>query len=419
MTPDDSEDPVDPVDVEPWKPQDPPADFAARVVAAARDEEGRAPASASSPRRALAGLLLLGTLAAGVAVAVHVRSASARGNVVADGRREVRVGSRAVAVLERGAHVTWDEGSVLQSAGEVFWRVEPGAQFVVHAGGADVTVKGTCFRVKVRGNDNGNGSESEDAMAMATKQRNVIAAGAAATLVVVAVYEGRVALSREKTTVELSAGEEGQADRDGARRTGGVAASDRQATAEAPAEHALAKLDRVRADRQRELLRALFSEAGSLPFPGAPGAPAAPVAPVAPVASASSSAAAYPTMPQVPVGDAGAMNIDPKYIQSVVRDDYFPLAKQCYGSALERNPKLAGTIEMSFRILGDPKIGGVVDDVKLSDGTTLDDKEMQTCLRESMMSVTFDAPPEGGEVTVVYPVRFSPEEDDADAGKAR
>ena len=153
------------------------------------------------------------------------------------------------------------------------------------------------------------------------KRRNVIAGAAGAALVVVGVYEGRVALSREKTTVELSAGEEGQADRDGARRTG--SASDRLATAEAPAEHALAKLDRVRADRQRELLRALFAEAGALPLPFQAGAPASPVA---------SAPSAYPTMPLVPVGDAGATNIDPKYIQSVVRDDYFPLAKQCYAA---------------------------------------------------------------------------------------
>ena len=139
---------------------------------------------------------------------------------------------------------------------------------------------------------------------------------------------------------------------------------------------------------------------GSAPAGGAPPAPSA-----------------YPTMPPVPIGDAGDTNVDPKYIQSVVRDEYFPLAKQCYGSALERNPKLAGTIEMSFSILGDPKIGGVVDDVKLSKGTTIDDNEMQTCLRESMMSVTFDAPPGSESVTVVYPITFSPEDDDAGEGR--
>jgi hypothetical protein len=30
------------------------------------------------------------------------------------------------------------------------------------------------------------------------------------------------------------------------------------------------------------------------------------------------------------------------------------------------------------------------------------------------MSVTFDAPPEGGAVTVMYPIEFSPDDDDAD-----
>ena len=51
--------------------------------------------------------------------------------------------------------------------------------------------------------------------------------------------------------------------------------------------------------------------------------------------------------------------------------------------------------------------------MKLGPGSTLDDPEVLTCLRESMMSVTFDAPPEGGEVTVKYPIEFSPEDDDA------
>ena len=33
-------------------------------------------------------------------------------------------------------------------------------------------------------------------------------------------------------------------------------------------------------------------------------------------------------------------------------------------------------------------------------------------MRESMMAVSFDAPPEGGSVTVKYPIVFSPEDDD-------
>jgi hypothetical protein len=388
---------MSPDDFDAWKPQDPPADFAARVVATAR-AEGRGHGRPTSGKRALTGVLLVGTLAAGVAVAVHVRSASSHGDVAADGRREVRVGSRAVAVLERGAHVTWDGEAVTQSSGDVFWRVEPGSPLMVHAAGAEVTVKGTCFRVSVRGGGD------EDTM----KARNGIAGALAATVVVVGVYEGRVALSRERTSVELSAGEEGIADREGARRSGEgtVAALDHPAGPVAPADHALAALDRGRADHLREQLRALFAEGGVRALPGAPLEPHPPAP----------SASAVRTMPLVPDGDGGPGKIDPSYIQSVVRNDYFPLAKQCYANALERNPRLAGTIEMSFRILGGPGIGGVVDDAKLGDGTTIDDAELRTCMRESMMSVTFDAPPEGGEVTVVYPIRFSPDDDDGDAG---
>jgi hypothetical protein len=389
---------MSPDDLDAWKPQDPPADFAGRVVATAR-AEARGPGRPTSSRRALAGVLLVGTLAASVALAVHLRGAAGHGDVAADGRREVHVGTRAVAVLERGAHVAWDGDAVTQSSGEVFWRVEPGSPLVVHAAGADVTVKGTCFRVSVRG-----GGDEET-----MKRSSVIAGALATTVVVVGVYEGRVALSRERTSVELSAGEEGIADGEGARRSGEspVAALDHTAAPQAPADHALATLDRVRADHVREQLRALFAEAGVRAIPGAPLDPP----PTAP------SASAVRTMPMVPDGDGGPGRIDPSYIQSVVRNDYFPLAKQCYANALERNPKLAGTIEMSFRILGGPGIGGVVDDAKLGDGTTIDDAELRTCMRESMMSVTFDAPPEGGEVTVIYPIRFSPEDDDGGDGR--
>ena len=55
----------------------------------------------------------------------------------------------------------------------------------------------------------------------------------------------------------------------------------------------------------------------------------------------------------------------------------------------------------------------MVDEVKMLGDTTLDDAEMQDCVRESMMSVSFDAPPGDGELTVVYPILFSPDEPDA------
>jgi len=192
-----------------WPAQEPPADFAERVVAAAR-AESRNPAK---PRRGriAAGVLLVGSLAAGIAFAVHLQSRGAAGDVTAEARREVRVGTRAVAVLEPGAHVKWHGDDIEQTGGDVFWRVEPGARFTVHTAAADVTVKGTCFRVRVTG---GEGDMTRrDAMVGAVGA----VVGAAAF---VGVYEGKVAVSHAGQSVDVAAGQSAQADGRGVHLTG-------------------------------------------------------------------------------------------------------------------------------------------------------------------------------------------------------
>lgn len=167
--------------------------------------------------------------------------------------------------------------------------------------------------------------------------------------------------------------------------------------------HGGPKLDRARADRMREEIRALLAEAGVLGLAGEPIEAAAP--PPAPT---------FGSMPVMGLDDAGNPRVDPKYIQKRVREDLFPLALGCYTDALKRSPRLAGRLNVYFRVMGDHKVGGVVDEVKLVDGTTIDDPEMQTCVRESMMSVSFDAPPQDGALTVVYPIEFSPDDPDGD-----
>ncbi len=160
-------------------------------------------------------------------------------------------------------------------------------------------------------------------------------------------------------------------------------------------------LDRARADRMREEIRALLAEAGTLLGGGE-----------LLDAATEASRPRFASMPVLGLDDAGNAKVDPKYIQSRVREDLFPLARECYGDALKRNPKVGGKLVVYFRVIGDKKVGGVVDETKIMADTTLDDAEMQTCVKESMMSVSFDAPPDDGEVTVVYPIVFSPEDDD-------
>ena len=100
---------------------------------------------------------------------------------------------------------------------------------------------------------------------------------------------------------------------------------------------------------------------------------------------------------------------EPSYIQENFRADMFPLIKQCYDSALKRSPALGGRLLIKFAIVGDPQVGGIVEEAAFADESNLKDEEMETCVRESVMTLTFDKPPSGGgKVMVTYPILFSP-----------
>jgi len=365
-------------DWEAWEPAEPSSRFAERVMLASRSGgDGATARPSQSARRSKLAVIALG-LAASLAFGgwAYGMRAYRTGAVVAETRQEVHVGRRALAVLEKGAHVTWDGDLVEQSEGEVFWRVEPGARLVVRTPRGEIIVTGTCFRSRV-----------------------LKASGA--VIVAVAVYEGRVRLAHGGKAVELHAGESGEADSEGVRRTEERESDDPRTRVESAraartdeALHAMARLDRERTDHMRDQIHALLAGAAAEALKPAP------------------SASARPFLP-LPPADAGlSAGFSKEYIQQRIREDLFPLAKECYTNALAKTPGLAGKLVVSFRILGDRKVGGVVDDVEVTDDSTLEDEDMRTCVRESMMSVSFDPPPNDGEVTVRYPIIFSAESSD-------
>ena len=92
-----------------------------------------------------------------------------------------------------------------------------------------------------------------------------------------------------------------------------------------------------------------------------------------------------------------------KYVQNRIRDDFVPLAKECYEAALERSPELSGTMVLELTIVGDQSVGGVVDSVRLAEESNLADPELSECMRQSMMSMSFVPPETGGVTTVRYP----------------
>jgi hypothetical protein len=116
-----------------------------------------------------------------------------------------------------------------------------------------------------------------------------------------------------------------------------------------------------------------------------------------------------------PAGPDGG-RMDPKYIQEVIRGEFFPMAKKCYEELLSRKKTAAGRIEMSFSIVADEKLGAIIEDVEADHGDSgIADEKMTTCMRESLSTVSFRPPAHGGLVTVVYPILFSPD-DDHDGG---
>jgi hypothetical protein len=122
-----------------------------------------------------------------------------------------------------------------------------------------------------------------------------------------------------------------------------------------------------------------------------------------------------PAAPPSPAATSDAPKIEPKYIQERVRQDFFPLARECYAEVLKRKPGLAGKVVLEFTIVGDEKIGGIVEDSIVGEDSTLVDDEFETCMSESMMAMAFPPPKGGGTVTVTYPLVFSPR-DDGDGG---
>jgi hypothetical protein len=107
--------------------------------------------------------------------------------------------------------------------------------------------------------------------------------------------------------------------------------------------------------------------------------------------------------------------IEPEYVRSSVRAQFFPIAQKCYGDALGKSPNLQGEIDLWFVIVGDAKVGGIVESVDVLNKSTLRDPDVVECLRESFLGVTFPPPKGGGVVTVEYPIVFSPDDDDAGA----
>lgn len=255
-----------------WEVQAPPAGFAERVLDRLRAEDPVRIPSVATKRRGWRAAATAGVAALAIAAAIILKLGGppSHGEAIARDRTEVALGSRALAVLEPDARVTWDGDDVVQSRGDVFYRVEPGARFTVHTPAGDVEVKGTCFAVKVRSAGSAGPTSEDDVMQKRDVKVGVVSAALTA-LAFVAVYEGKVAVSHASSRVDLKAGESAQTGPDGVKRMSGgeqefdknVQAAGEGSSSDDPTNKANASLVR-QVGEYRSRLEALAKQKGEL-----------------------------------------------------------------------------------------------------------------------------------------------------------
>ncbi len=176
-----------------WTTPPPPADLYQRVLSHAQSPRQR--------RWPIWGGALAATILLGVFLILLSRPTAVAGHLVANQRKTAAIGRRAVVVAEANSELRWQVDSngsakVDQLRGNVFFRVEHGGPFVVHTSAGTVRVLGTCFRVEV--------------ISMKASRAGAVGAGigaAAATVILVTVYEGKVLTASTKGEQEVSAGQ--------------------------------------------------------------------------------------------------------------------------------------------------------------------------------------------------------------------
>jgi hypothetical protein len=100
-----------------------------------------------------------------------------------------------------------------------------------------------------------------------------------------------------------------------------------------------------------------------------------------------------------PIADAYG-HIAPRDVQRVTRAGFGPM-RECYERGLTRNAALTGKVAVRFVITRE----GGVRDAAIDDMTTMPDPDVASCVLSAFLPLVFPKP-EGGPVTVAYPIIF-------------
>jgi hypothetical protein len=95
--------------------------------------------------------------------------------------------------------------------------------------------------------------------------------------------------------------------------------------------------------------------------------------------------------------------IPPDTIQRIVREN-FGRFRLCYERGLVRNATLAGRVITRFVIVSNGHVASAT-----SEGSDLPDADVISCVTQAFSALTFPEEPMDSQVTVVYPIMFTPD----------
>jgi hypothetical protein len=121
------------------------------------------------------------------------------------------------------------------------------------------------------------------------------------------------------------------------------------------------------------------------------------------------SATRDPGDPEQAGGEAPVGELDKEYIRDAV-SEVIPEIRKCYEMVLRDAPALEGRLVVSFSILGEPDLAGMIDDINVeddSDEVMRSSAPLTKCMIDALSTLEFPPPENGGVVEVRYPFSFS------------
>ncbi len=97
----------------------------------------------------------------------------------------------------------------------------------------------------------------------------------------------------------------------------------------------------------------------------------------------------------------GSGNLDPRLVHAAI-EARMPRVRSCYKTALRRDTSLRANLRVRFTVDENGR-GSRVEDA----GSHTRDKELTTCIHAEFASMRFPRP-EGGVITIVYPILIGP-----------